>query len=446
MFNENNWIVGVKKMIDSGLLIAVFFVLFFAFLFLGVPITFSLGASGTVTLLLGGKQLTILTKSMFAPFESYTLLAVFLFTLMGAIFEKTGMASLLVDALMPIVGRFRGGLALTTTYASALFGALTGSSNATCATFSKLMGKEMVDKGYPRPWTAAMIASAAQLGQLIPPSMTCVILGVVTGTSIGTLFMVDLAIGIMTLAILTVFILVVAKRRNLGGVAQNYARSEVIGRVLKALPIASVPLIVMGGMYGGIFTPTEAGAIGSLISLILALFYRKLNARRFYQIIVDSAATTSMVMLLIAASYVVSYIMSFTGITQWLVQFLVNLSSSGVYVGLLFLIVLLLIMGCFIDLIVLCILLAPTAVTALQPLGLNPYHINAIFLVANLVGLITPPVGVSLFISTYTLEEKIERVSKEIIPFVILYIIITLIVCFSPDSIFWLPRLLGIKI
>lgn len=433
-------------MMSSSLLITLFFISFFAFLFLGVPVTFSLGASGTITLLLGGKQLTLLTRSMFAPFESYTLLAIFLFTLMGAIFEKTGMATLLVDAITPIVGRLRGGLALTTTYASAVFGALTGSSNATCATFSKLMGKEMVDKGYPKDWTAAMIASAAQLGQLIPPSMTAVVLGVVTGTSIGTLFIVDLSIGIITLVLLTIFILIIAKRRNLGGLTEKHTQSEIVESILKALPIALIPVLVIGGMYGGIFTPTEAGAIGSLFSLILALIYRKLNLQKFYQIIVDSAATTSMVMFLIASSYVVSYIMSFTGITQWLVSFLVDISANGVYISLLFLIVLLLVLGCFIDLIVVCILLAPTAMQALVPLGVNPYHLNAIFLIANLVGLITPPVGVSLFIATHTLGERIERVSKEVIPFVFLYIVITLIVTLLPDLVLWLPRFLGLQV
>lgn len=430
----------------GGLLVVIFFAAFFIFLFLGVPITFSLGASGTLTLLLSGKQLTLLTKSIFSPFESFTLLAIFLFTLMGVIFEKTGLASLLTEALMPIVGRFRGGLALVTTYGSALFGALTGSANATCATFSKLMGPEMVKKGYPKPWTAAVIASASPLGQLIPPSITCIVLGVVTGTSIGALFMVDLSIGILTLLFMTILILIMAAKRDFGGDTKKYTQKEIIQQLVKALPLAGVPLLVIGGMYGGMFTPTEAGAIGSLISLILALAYRKLTARSFYEIIIDSAATTGMVLLLIAASYIVSYVMSFTGITKWFISFLTGLSGKGVYIGLFFLVGILLVMGCFIDLIVLCIVLAPTAVAALAPLGVNPYEINAIFLIGNLIGIITPPVGVALFTSSYVLNEKIEKVSKEIVPFIIMYIIITIIICLFPNSVLWLPRLLGLNV
>jgi C4-dicarboxylate transporter DctM subunit len=432
--------------VQGVLLVIIFFIAFFVFLLMGVPITFSLGASGTLSLLLSGQQLTLLVRSMFSPFESFTLLAIYLFTFMGVIFQKTGMASLLTDALMPIVGRFRGGLALVTTYGSAFFGALTGSANATCATFAKLMGPEMVKRGYPRPWTTAVIASASPLGQLIPPSLTCIVLGVATGTSIAALFTVDLAIGILTLIFMTTLILIIARKRNYGSTTEKFTRKEAIERITKALPLAGVPLIVLGGMYGGVFTPTEAGAIGSLVSLILAVVYRKLTPRSFYETVIDSAATTGMVLLLIAASYVVSYVMSFTGITQWFINFLTGLSGKSGYIGLLFLVVILLIMGCFIDLIVLCIILAPTAVAALAPLGINPYHINALFLIGNLIGIITPPVGVALFTSSFVLNEKIEKVSKELVPFILMYIIITIIIVLFPDSVLWLPRVLGFNV
>ena len=279
----------------GGILAMVFFGLFFAFLLMGVPITLSLGVGGLAALVMSGSRMTLLVKSMFSPFESFTLLAIFLFTMMGVVYQKSGMASLLCDALMPVIGRVKGGLALVMVYGSAMFGALTGSANATCATFTKLLGPEMVRTGYPRDWTAAVIASASPLGQLIPPSMTCIVLGVTTGTSIGTLFMVDLAIGILTLIALTAVILFVAHKHNFGGDTHRYTFAEAMGAVVRMLPLVSVPVIVLGGMYGGIFTATEAGAIGSFASIILAACYRKMSFQAFYEIIIDSAATTAMV-------------------------------------------------------------------------------------------------------------------------------------------------------
>ena len=431
---------------SGGALAIAFFLVFFICLLYGVPITFSLGLGGLTALILSGTQMTIIIKSMFSAFESFTLLAIFLFTMMGVIYQKTGLASLLVDALMPLIGRIKGGLALVMTYGSAMFGALTGSANATCATFSKLLGPEMVRTGYPRDWTAAVIASASPLGQLIPPSITCIVLGVATGTSIGTMFMVDLAIGIMTLIALTAVILFVAHRHNYGGDAKHYGFAESVKAFLKMLPLIAVPVIVIGGMYGGIFTATEAGAIGSLASLVLAACYHRINLKKIYEIVVESASTTAMVLLLISSSYIVSYVMSFSGITQAFVDLMAAISSHGVGFGLLFLLAILLVMGCFIDLIVLCIVLAPTAMAALAPFGINPYHICAIFLIGNLIGIITPPVGVSLFTATSILGDKIERVSKKIIPFVIMYIIITLVIIIFPDSVLWLPKVLGLKL
>ncbi len=356
------------------------------------------------------------------------------------------MASRLCDALMPLIGRVKGGLALVMVYASALFGALTGSANATCATFAKLLGPEMIRTGYPRDWTAACIASASPLGSLIPPSITCIVLGVTTGTSFGTLFMVDLAIGILTIIALTIVILYVAYKRDYGGDSHRYTPREIAKALSRMLPLISVPVIVIGGMYGGIFTATEAGAVGSLFSIVLAVCYGKMSPRDFYETIVDSASTTAMVLLLIAASYIVSYVMSFSGINQAFVNLLVTLSEGHPLFGLLFLFGILLILGCFIDLIVVCIVLAPTAITTLAPFGINPYHLCALFLIGNLVAIITPPVGVALFTASSILEEKIENVSIKILPFVAMYIIITMIIIFVPEASLWLPKMLGMTL
>ncbi|MBS4960697.1 MAG: TRAP transporter large permease [Clostridiales bacterium] len=431
---------------SSGLLALTFFIVFFVFLFLGVPITFSLGASGVACLFASGMKMSLAIKSVFSGFDSFTLLAIFLFTLMGVIYQKTGMANLLINALKPGIGRRKGGLALVATYASAIFGALTGSANATCATFATMLGPEMVENGYPDDWTAATIAAASPLGQLIPPSVTCIVLGVATGTSIGTLFIVDLSIGLITLVFLTVTILWMATKRKLGGSDKVYTKKEKIQALVQMIPLISVPVIVIGGMYSGVFTATEAGAIGSALSMILACCYRTLTFKKLYEIFIDAGKTTATVLLLCATSYVISYVMSMSGLTQYFIDFLTNISANSAILGMLFLLFVLLIMGCFIDLIVLCIILAPTAVTALAPFGINAYHICAIFLIGNLIGIITPPVGVSLFIASSSLKVKMEKISRQVIPYVIMYIILTLCIIFVPDLVLTLPRLLGMTL
>ncbi|WP_295582458.1 TRAP transporter large permease [uncultured Oscillibacter sp.] len=431
---------------STGLLALVFFLAFFAMLFLGTPITYALGGAGALAMLASGLKMSLVIKSVLSGFGSFTLLAIFLFTLMGVIYQKTGLASLLVDALKPSIGKRKGGLALIAVYASAIFGALTGSANATCATFSKMLGPEMIDNGYPADWTAATIAACAPLGQLIPPSVTCIVLGVATGLSIGSLFIVDLSIGLLTVVFLTLTIIYLSRKHGFGGSDRVYTAKEKRDAFLRFLPLVSVPVVVIGGMYGGVFTATEAGAIGSAFSFLLALVYGRLNLRLVRDIFADAGKTAATVLLLCASSYVISYVMSMSGMTKFFVELMTGICNVSPILGMLFLLAVLLVMGCFIDLIVLCIILAPTAVAALAPFGINAYAICAVFLIGNLIGIITPPVGVALFISSSSLKVKMEDISKRVVPYILVYVVLTVLLIVFPDLSLLLPRLLGMDV
>lgn len=430
---------------STAMLALIFFVAFFIMLFLGTPITYSLGGAGAITMLASGLKMSLVIKSVLSVFGSFTMLAIFLFTLMGVIYQKTGLASLLVDALKPSVGKMKGGLALIAVYASAIFGALTGSANATCATFSKMLGPEMVDNGYPADWTAATIAACAPLGQLIPPSVTCIVLGVSAGLSIGSLFIVDLSIGIITVLFLTVTIIYLSRKNGFGGSDKVFTAAEKRDAFLRFLPLVSVPVIVIGGMYGGIFTATEAGAIGAAFSFLLAMAYHRLNLTLVRDIFTDAGKTAANV-LLCASSYVISYVMSMSGMTKFFVEVLSGICNVNPTLGMLFLLLVLLILGCFIDLIVVCIILAPTAITALAPFGISPYSVAAIFLIGNLIGIITPPVGVALFISSSSLKVKMEAISKRVIPYILVYVVMTVLLIVFPSASLILPRLMGMDV
>ncbi|MEM2444920.1 MAG: TRAP transporter large permease [Sulfolobales archaeon] len=434
---------------DPGLIMGLFFVFFFIFVFLGVPITFSLGLSGLISLLLGGAKLSLAFKAVFMPYASFTMLAIYLFTFMGIVFQKTGLASLLIDALEPLVAKVKGGLAIVTVLASAFFGTLTGSANATAATFSRLVGPEMVRKGYPKPFVASIIAASAPLGSFIPPSITGIVLSVATNTSVLTNFMAGAAIGFLVIGFLIILILIIAHRWKEGTLISGesgYTRREIILRVAKAFPLLLMPLVVLGGIYFGVFSVTEGGAAGCLSALILAMVYRKLNFKLLRDVLVDSAVTTGMVMLLVGVSYLMSYTMSLTGLNKAFIDMLRSMSATTPYLALLTLVAILLAMGCFIDVIVLCIAMAPLAVTALMPLGINPYHINALFLAGNLIGNVTPPVGTVLFISLQSLNEKMENIFRSLLPFLLIYIITYIIITLIPETVLWFPRLLGLPV
>jgi C4-dicarboxylate transporter DctM subunit len=434
--------------VDPGVVITLFFVLFFIFTFLGIPITFSLGLSGLIAFLLGGAKLSLAFKAVFMPYASFTMLAIYLFMFMGIVFQKTRLASLLIDALEPLVGRVRGGLAIVNVLASALFGTLTGSANATAATFSRLMGPEMVRKGYPKPFVVSVIAASAPLGSFIPPSITGIVLSVATNTSVLTNFMAGAAIGFIVITVLILTILVIAHRskgHSFGSLEVRYSRREVVMRLIRAVPLITVPLVVLGGIYFGVFSVTEGGAAGCLAALLLALAYRRLTIKSLYEVLLESAAGTGMVMLLVGVSYLMSYTMSLTGLNSAFINTLRYIASiSSPYIALLVLVAILLALGCFIDVIVLCIAMAPFAVLALVPLGVNVYHINALFLAGNLIGNVTPPVGTVLFIALQSLNEKMENVVKVLTPFIVAYIIVYLMITFIPELVLWFPRLLGL--
>lgn len=434
--------------IDPGVVISLFFVLFFIFVLLGIPITFSLGLSGLIALLLGGAKLSLAFKAVFMPYASFTMLAIYLFMCMGIVFQKTGLASLLIDAFEPLIGRVKGGLAIVNVLASAFFGTLTGSANATAATFSRLMGPEMMKRGYPKPFVASVIAASAPLGSFIPPSITGIVLSVATNTSVITNFIVGAAIGLIVITILILTILVITHRSkgySFSSLEVRYSRKEIIIRIIKAIPLITVPLVVLGGIYFGVFSVTEGGAAGCLAAFILTIVYRRLSIKLLYEILLESAAGTGMVMLLVGVSYLMSYTMSLTGLNKVFIDMLRSIAlTTSPYVALLVLVAILLALGCFIDVIVLCIAMAPFATLALVPLGVNVYHINALFLTGNLIGNVTPPVGTVLFITLQSLNEKMENVVKALIPFIVAYITVYLMITFIPELILWLPRLLGL--
>jgi C4-dicarboxylate transporter DctM subunit len=426
--------------------IAILFIIVLLLLILiGIPVTISIGLSSIIFLILYGKSLANAVTAMMIPLQSFPLLGVYLFVLMGTVFEKTGLTEVIVDALEPLVGKMKGGLAVVTILGSAFFGLLTGAVAATAAAFSRIMGPEMEKRGYPREYVAAVLAASAPLGAFIPPSIPAIIIATSTGTSVLTMFMVGGAIGITVMVALIILVLVTSYIKGYGGIEKRFTAREVFIRVIKALPLLLVPLLVLAGIYLGVFSVTEAGASGALGALMVAACYRRLTVRKVINILLESGRSTAVVMLMISTSYILNYTWSLTGINNSMLQLFINISKTySPYVSLTVLVIILAILGMFFDVIVLSIAWGATIMSAFAPYGISPYHIGALFLFGVLLGTATPPVGAAVFVVSDSLKVKIEEIFKGIRPFVILYILLYIIVVFVPEVSLWLPRLLGL--
>jgi len=426
---------------------AIFFALMLGLIILGVPIVFSIGISSLITMVLSGVDLSVAVKAMVLPTRSFPMLGIFLFIFMGVVFEKTGLTKLIVDAIEPILGRVKGGLAVVTIVGCALFGLLTGSPAATGAAFSRIMGPEMWKRGYPKGFTAAVITAASPLGAFIPPSIAAIVIAVATGTSVITMFAVAAALGILVAFCLIVTSLIISYKKGYGGIEKKYTFREVVWRILKAIPLLAVPLIVLGGIYFGIFSVTEAGALGATGALIISALYRALSPKKVAEIIIEASKTTAVVLLLIGASFILNYTWSLSGLNQALMGFFGNVSVSvSPFAALLILAGILAVLGMFFDVIVLSIAWGAVIISALSPYGINPYHINALFLYGVMLGSSTPPVGSVVFVVSHSLNIEIEKILKAIIPFIITYLILYIIVVFVSETALWLPKLLGLSV
>jgi len=391
-----------------------------------------------------GKPDVIVFSSYLFSTLFMTSMGVYLFVLMGTVFEKAGLTEVIVDALEPLVGRVKGGLAVVTVLGCAFFELLTGAVAATTA-FSRIMGPEMEKRGYPRECVAAILAASAPLGAFIPPSIPAIIIATSTGTSVLTMFMVGGAIGIIVMVALIILALATSYIKGYGGVEKRFTVREVFIRVIKALPLLAVPLLVLAGIYLGVFSVTEAGALGALGAFMVAACYRRLTVRKIIDILLESGRSTAVVMLMISTSYILNYTWSLTGINNSMLQFFVNISKTySPYVSLTVLAIILAILGMFFDVIVLAVAWGATIMSAFTPYGISPYHIGALFLFGVLLGTAMPPVGAAVFVVSDSLKVKIEEIFKGIIPFVLLYIVLYIILIFIPETSLWLPRLLGL--
>jgi tripartite ATP-independent transporter DctM subunit len=418
---------------------------FSVLLAIGVPIAFCIGIATVLTMLLTilpEPSLTTMAQRMATGLDSFTLLAIPFFILAGHIMNRGGIARRLIDFARSLLGMLPGGLAHVNIVASMLFGAISGSAVAAASAIGGVMAPHMKEEGYDRDYSAAVNITSATTGMIIPPSNILIVYSLASGgVSIAALFLAGYLPGLVVGLMLMIVAAVLARGRTIRRV-ERFQPAVVLRSFVSAVPSLLLLVVVMGGIVAGVSTATEAAAVAVLYALILALAYREIRIRDLPQILLDSAATTAVVMLLIAASIGMSWILSYENIPQNVAQALIGLTDNPILILLLINVVLLLV-GIFMDITPAVLIFTPIFLPVVSALGVDPTHFGIIMVLNLCIGLCTPPVGSVLFVGCSVAQTSIASVVRPLVPLYLAMVVALMLVTYVPWLSLWLPRLFG---
>ncbi|MGJ9459615.1 TRAP transporter large permease [Oceanobacillus sp. CF4.6] len=414
--------------------IAVLFGSFVLFLLLSVPVGIALGISTLVTIVYSGSvPIEFLVQGLVTSVDNFPIMAVPFFILAGGIMSKGGISERLFKVANSMVGNITGGFAIATIVTCMFFAAISGSAPATVAAIGGIMIPAMVKQGYDRTFSAAVVAAAGSLGVIIPPSIPMVIYGTSSASSIGDLFMAGIIPGLIICFALSAYAYYFSKKNGYKGSGEKFSFKNILKSIWDAKWALSIPIIILGGIYGGFFTPTEAAAIAVFVGLIAGLFiYKELKWKHLPRVFIDSALTTATVLIIVGTATAFGRLLTVEQIPNQIAEWILSISDSPTIVMLLILI-LLLIVGCFMDTLAAIIILTPILLPIVTSLGFDPIHFGIIMVIGLSVGFITPPVGVNLFVAQGISGVSFESLVRRIIPFIFVMIITLLIITYIPQ-------------
>ncbi len=413
----------------------ILFPTLFVLLLLGVPVAFSLGMASVVALYFASPiPLLILPQKLFNGLNGFPFLAIPLFLLAGNIMAAAQISERLVKLAGLGLGRYPGGLAQMSTGASAFFGAISGSAPATTSAIGSILIPSMKARGYPAPFAGAVVASSGALGLIIPPSLTMVVYGTIADVSIGDLFIAGILPGIAIAMALGIVNYILAKKHDLKGQPQEAGVQK--RKILTESALALImPVIILGGIYGGIFTPTESAAVACLYGLIVGLFvYRSITVSSLAPIFVDTAISSAIVMYLMGTANAFSFIITAEQVPQAVALSILDVSRDPTLIMFMIL-ALLLVAGTFLDNVAALVLLVPTLGTLIMAVGIDPIYFGVFTVIALAVGNFTPPVGLNLFIAARLSGTRIEQISKSAVPYILAYLLVLIGIILFPNVI-----------
>ncbi len=421
----------------------IFFLLLILFIliFLSFPIVLSIGLSTTIAFIISKLPLFMISQKMFDGINSYVLLAVPLFMLAGSFMDQGGLSKRLVKLSESLVGHLTGGLAISAILASMLFAGVSGSAAADTAAMGSVLIPSMKNNGYDKSFAASIIAAGGSIGVIIPPSIPMIIFGFITDTSVGKLFIAGIIPGIIIGLSLITVAAVKSRHLSIKNSRKAFSLKAVWQSLRDALWALGTPIIVIGGILGGIFTATESAAVVVVYSLLVGIFvYKELSWEKIRKAAVSSIITSSVILIIISVATVFSWYLSMNNVQQMLSNAFLLITHNR-YLLLVIINIFLLVMGTFVETTASLILFVPVVAPILNSIGIDPLT-SGVMIVANLaIGMLTPPLGICLIVSGTIAHSKIMETAKAIMPFLMVMILDLLLITFIPPITTYLPSI-----
>ena len=426
-------------------MIAFLFGIFIILLVVSFPIAISQAfASLAIIFMDGPLSLQNFTKSISSGFTSFTLVAIPLFTFAGDIMGKGGISKRLIDCAKLGLGNRVGGLGIVSIVACMIFAAISGTGSATVAAIGLIMIPEMVRGGYDRPYATSLIATAGTIGTIIPPSICMVVYAVAANTSITALFTAGLPVGMLVGIALCAYCWVFCKRNGYVPVKEYHTYKSIAGTLIGALPSLCVPVIVLGGIYTGTFTPTEAAAVACFLGVIISVFiYKEVKLSAIPYMAYNSVIICAPVMFIIGVSTAFGRILAITQMPTMIADIILNITSDPIFL-LILINVLLLLVGTFMETNAAIIILTPILLPIVTSLGIHPVHFGMIMILNLAIGFVTPPLGANLFMASEISNVKFEVLAKTIWPWIFTMLVLLLFVTYFPQISLFLPEYMGL--
>ena len=405
---------------------------FVFFMLLGVPLFGVIGLASIISMIGMPFPMEFIPQNLYTGMDQFPLIATIGFVMAGFLMEPAGITGEIIEVAKKAVGNLRGGLAMVTILACMIFAALSGSGPATVAAIGALTIPAMVERGYDRFFSAALVAAAGCVGVMIPPSNPFVVYGVSSQVSIGDLFMSGIVPGVITGLVLMGYCWWYSRRRGWRGEVKERTLRSLSAAVWEAKWALMVPVIVLGGIYGGIMTPTEAAAIAAFYGLVVGLLlYREMNLRQMVDACVESCETSSVIIVLMAMATLFGNIMTIEDVPGTVARAILGLTENKILI-LLLINILLLFVGTFMEALAAIVILTPILLPVVTGVGVSPLHFGVIIVVNLAIGFITPPVGVNLFVASGVANARIESIARQCLPMLALMLVVLLLCTYFP--------------
>lgn len=415
--------------------------LFIATVLLGLPLFFAFGFAASMACWVADLPLEAIAQQMMIGMDSFSLLAIPGFILVGDIMCQGGIAKRAVDFCVALIGHFRGGLSMVAVMAGMIMGGISGSAVADTAAIASTMISPMEEEKYPRDFSAAVVATAGPLGNIIPPSIPMIVYSMTSGESLLDLFLAGYIPGGMIGLSLMAYCYYISKKHGYGRTNARFSWQRVVVTFKCSFLAILTPLFIVGGIVSGIFTPTEASMMGVVYCLIVAiLVYKELRWSDMPGILLKSAKSTAKLTVIIAIGSVFSYICISEGVPEMVKRFILSISDNRLII-LLMLNAFLLFLGCILDILVATIILVPMLVPLAAAAGIDQLHLAVLFVINMSIGLLTPPVGYSLFVASTISKVPVEKIAVRAVPIVVTMIVIVVLIIFFPQIALYVPSL-----